>query len=60
MRGAPVVAYEKSREAAVDLGEMMDDLVAEVQDELVEERLRAAASQAEEVVEAGSRSGSVT
>ena len=60
VRGAPVVTYEKSREAAVDLGEMMDDLVAEVQDELVEERLRAAASQAEEVVEAGSRSGSVT
>ncbi|MCF7984062.1 MAG: DUF5132 domain-containing protein [Thiohalocapsa sp.] len=43
---AGLVAFEKGREAATELGEMLDDLVAEVRDELVEER-RAAAGASE-------------
>lgn len=35
---AGLLAYEKSRETAAELGELMEDLVAEVRDELREER----------------------
>jgi hypothetical protein len=54
MRGAlkaGILAYEKGREAAAELAEMVDDLVAEVQEELREER--AAAVVARPVPEAG-------
>ncbi len=35
---AGILAYERGREAAVELTELIDDLVAEVEDELREER----------------------
>lgn len=39
---AGIIAYEKMRETAAEFGEMLDDVVAEVQEELQQSREQAA------------------